>query len=461
MHNTFGQHLEAPMRESIKSLKLSPEVEKGFLRLYDKFRTGRSKISDWESICSPDDQVLVNYGSLGKPDSAHVKSQLQRLAICKLNGGLGTSMGCDGPKSAITVRENSSFLDLIVEQLSALQRRYEISVPLVLMNSFYTHEATAGIVAGYRDRCDIQAFQQNKYPRIMESTHIPLALKDPGLNAWYPPGHGDFYNCILENHILDGLLERGREVLFVANADNLGAVPDPCILNFMLEREIPFLIEMTPKTLADVKGGTLYQEKGQLKLLEVSSVPEQHVDEFCGQEKFRVFNTNNIWINLTHLRKTCAQSPLDLDVIVNRKMVDGEKIIQLETAIGSALECFPGAIGLNVSRDRFLPVKTTDDLLLVQSDLFILEEGRLFRNPKRKLPGLPRICFGKTLETLEEYQNRFPFTPKLIDLASLEVEGDVRFEGKAELIGDVRLISRKKPILIPDGMTLENTTIES
>ena len=153
----------------------------------------------------------------------------------------------------------------------------------------------------------------------------------------------------------------------------------------MIEKDIPFLIEVTPKTAADVKGGTLYEESGKLKLLEIAQVPEEHIDEFCSQKKFSVFNTNNIWINLLALERKMKKGPLNLNVIVNEKKIQGKPVVQLETAIGSALDCFDGAVGLCVSRDRFMPVKKTEDLLLVQSNLFSLEGGRLIRNQERKI----------------------------------------------------------------------------
>lgn len=37
--------------------------------------------------------------------------------VVKLNGGLGTSMGCRGPKSVIQVRNDLTFLDLTVQQI--------------------------------------------------------------------------------------------------------------------------------------------------------------------------------------------------------------------------------------------------------------------------------------------------------------------------------------------------------
>lgn len=45
---------------------------------------------------------------------------LSKLIVVKLNGGLGTSMGCHGPKSVIPVRSDLSFLDLTVQQIEVL-----------------------------------------------------------------------------------------------------------------------------------------------------------------------------------------------------------------------------------------------------------------------------------------------------------------------------------------------------
>jgi UTP--glucose-1-phosphate uridylyltransferase len=46
-----------------------------------------------------------------------VKGMLNKLVVLKLNGGLGTSMGCKGPKSIISVRSGLTFLDLTVRQI--------------------------------------------------------------------------------------------------------------------------------------------------------------------------------------------------------------------------------------------------------------------------------------------------------------------------------------------------------
>lgn len=448
------------MDKDLSQLPLSEKARKNFLRLSEKYREGPSRINDWDSVQSPDEKNLLSYASLKVPGREVVQKSLAKIAVCKLNGGLGTSMGCQMPKSTIAVREDKSFLDLIVDQLCEVENDFGVKVPLILMNSFYTHEETKKIIEKYHSRLEVKTFQQNKFPRLLEDSLKPLSEEEFGLGAWYPPGHGDFYSCIFELGFLDQLLKEGREVLFVSNADNLGAVIDPGILTHILEKDIPFLIEMTPKTPADVKGGTVYQDGDKLKLLEIASVPEEHKEEFCSQHKFKVFNTNNIWINLRHLRKKLVAGPLDLNVIVNRKTVSGKKIIQLETAIGSALECFPGAVGLTVSRDRFMPVKTTNDLLLVQSDLFVLQKGKLIRNLERKQKELPKVELGSEFTQLDDYQSRIASAPSMLDLDSLEVNGDVHFGKGVQLKGKVQLTAVNRPLVVDDGSILKDRVVE-
>ena len=52
------------------------------------------------------------------------------------------------------------------------------------------------------------------------------------------------------------------------------------------------------------------------------------------------------------------------------------------------------AAGINVPRRRFLPVKTTSDLLVVMSNLFTLEGGNMALNPARLYPTLPLVKLG-------------------------------------------------------------------
>ena len=449
--------------EQLKKLlgpyKMTEAASEGFIRSYEKSQTGRAGVR-WKSMKSPDDSKLVRYDSLKAPERTHLEAALARLGVCKLNGGLGTTMGCHGTKSAIAVREKKTFLDLTVDQIGELNKKYHVDIPLLLMNSFRTHDDTERLVGKYLGNPEILTFCQNQFPRLLEEGDGFLDLKKFGSDVWYPPGHGDLYSCLADQGYLDRLLADGREILFVSNVDNLGAGVDLRILHYMLREDIPFLMEVTPKTAADTKGGTLYQEKGRIKLLEVANVPPEHVAEFCGQQKFKIFNTNNIWINLARLKELLEKGPLDLDVIVNRKIVKGQPVLQLETAIGTAFNCFPEAVGLIVPRDRFFAVKRTCDLLYLWSDLFHLERGSLKKNPERISSDLPRITLHEPFDDLQEFQKRIPVAPSMVELDSLEIGGAVRFNGAVTLKGTVRLIANKKSLRIPKGTVLENEDIE-
>jgi UTP--glucose-1-phosphate uridylyltransferase len=184
----------------------------------------------------------VHYSTLPKPKDS---STLGKLAVLKVNGGLGTSMGMHllrlvevpclnsmlstgmtGAKSALEVKDDMTFLDLTVRQIEHLNTTERVDVPLILMTSFNTHEDTLRIIKKYANQqLRITTFNQSRYPRIFKETLLPCPkIADDDKKNWYPPGHGDLYNALLHSGVLDQLIAEGKEYLFVSNSDNLGAV---------------------------------------------------------------------------------------------------------------------------------------------------------------------------------------------------------------------------------------------
>lgn len=218
------------------------------------------------------------------------------------------------------------------------------------------------------------------------------------LSCRYPPGHGDLLEALHSTGMLEQLLEEGIDYVFVSNIDNLGATVDLSILSHIISSEAAFVMEVTDKTRSDVKGGTLVEYEGELRLLEFSQVPQENRAEFI--KKFRIFNTNNIWIKISAIKELMdSGNRVELDLIVNPKQLEntGEKVLQLETAIGSAIRYFKGSHAVNVPRSRFLPVKTCSDLLLVQSDLYTMSNGKITLNSTRPYGNAPVIKLGKQL----------------------------------------------------------------
>ncbi|KAK9118017.1 hypothetical protein Scep_016110 [Stephania cephalantha] len=346
-------------------------------------------------------------------------------------------------RSVIEVRNGLTFLDLIVIQIETLNSKYGCNVPLVLMNSFNTHDDTSKIVEKYaKSNIDIHTFNQSQYPRLVVEDFSPLPCKgQAGRDGWYPPGHGDVFPSLMNSGKLDAFLAQGKEYVFVANSDNLGAV-------------------VTPKTLADVKGGTLISYEGKVQLLEIAQVPDEHVNEFKSIEKFKIFNTNNLWVNLNAIKRLVEADALKMEIIPNPKAsfeVDGVKVLQLETAAGAAIRFFDKAIGVNVPRSRFLPVKATSDLLLVQSDLYTVADGFVIRNSARSNPANPIIELGPEFKKVSNFLSRFKSIPSIIELDSLKVSGDVWFGAGIILKGKVSISAKSGVKLeIPDKAVLEN-----
>ncbi|KAI8540954.1 hypothetical protein RHMOL_Rhmol08G0025000 [Rhododendron molle] len=423
------------------------------VRTFDVVILGEAQYIEWSKIQTPTDEVVVPYDSLAPTpeDPVETKKLLDKLVVLKLNGGLGTTMGCTGPKSVIEVRNGLTFLDLIVIQIETLNSKYGSNVPLLLMNSFNTHDDTQKIVEKYANsNIEIHTFNQSQYPRLVVEDLMPLPSKgNTSKDGWYPPGHGDVFPSLKNSGKLDTLLSQGKEYVFVANSDNLGAVVD-----------LSILIMVTPKTLADVKGGTLISYEGKAQLLEIAQVPDEHVNEFKSIEKFKIFNTNNLWVNLSAIKRLVEADALKMEIIPNPKEVDGIKVLQLETAAGAAIKFFDNAIGINVPRSRFLPVKATSDLLLVQSDLYTLNDGFVVRNPARANPANPSIELGPEFKKVANFLSRFKSIPSILELDSLKVTGDVWFGAGIVLKGKVVIAAKPGVKLeIPDGVVIENKGI--
>jgi UTP--glucose-1-phosphate uridylyltransferase len=142
----------------------------------------------------------------------------------------------------------------------------------------------------------------------------------------------------------------------------------------------------------------------------------------------RIFNTNNLWINLKAVERAIEDGSLHMEIIKNNKLTDkGQNVIQLETASGAAIKSFNGACGINVPRSRFLPVKTTSDLLLIMSNLFTQKKGILQMNLKRSFPTVPLVKLGSAFVKVNEFLKRFGSIPDCLELDHLTVSGDVTF----------------------------------
>lgn len=398
-------------------------------------------------------------------DPEQARAALAATVMIRLNGGLGTSMGISSAKSLLPVRPDRSFLDLIVDQVRAARRRHGVRLPLVLMNSFRTQEETLAALAAEEDLPvdDLPLdFVQNTEPKLRCDDLTPVEWPaDPSLE-WCPPGHGDIYPAIYGSGVLDRLIDGGFRYALVANSDNLGALPDARLAGWFAGTGAPFAMEVCTRTKADRKGGhpAIRREDGRLVLREVAQTPAEDMAHFTDETRHRWFSTNTLWWDLVQLRAVLRDRSgvLGLPLIRNKKNVDptdpdSPAVYQIETAMGAALEVFDGATAIGVGRDRFLPVKTTNDLLLLRSDAYhVGEDGAVTLVAEQPcLVDLAKPHYGQ----LDAFEQRFPAgAPSLRHARSLTVHGDWTFGADVTVTGAITLADEGTPSQVPDGTTL-------
>lgn len=368
---------------------------------------------------------------------------LAKTVVIKLNGGLGTGMGLQKAKSLLPVKDGKSFLDLIVHQIEHLRSTSQATVRFLLMNSFSTSEDTLAVIKDGPLAGEDVEFLQNKVPKIDANSLKPASWPSNPADEWCPPGHGDLYPALLGSGQLDRLLAEGIRYAFVSNSDNLGATLDADLLKWFAESGAPFAMEVTRRTEADKKGGHLARRKSDDRLIlrEIAQCSEADIDSFQDISRHQYFNTNNLWFDLEALKQTLdsEKGVLPLPVIQNSKTVDprdssSPAVWQLETAMGSAIECFEGAQAISVPRSRFAPVKTTADLLALRSDAYqCLPDGRVTLVPERK--GKPPLIQLSKDYKLVDALDQLGATPSLVDAESLSISGKVSFSKEVKVIG--------------------------
>jgi UTP--glucose-1-phosphate uridylyltransferase len=415
-----------------------------------------------ESSIEPLDSESLNDVEI---DDATGSAALRTTAVIKLNGGLGTSMGMERAKSLLCVRKGMSFLDVIARQVLHLRRQHDAPLPLMFMNSFRTSTDTMDALARYAE-LPVEGlpleFLQNREPKLRPDDLTPVSWpREPDLE-WCPPGHGDLYTALRGAGLLRRLLDQGYRRVFVSNSDNLGAVPDPRIAGWFAESGAPFAIEAVRRTPSDRKGGHFARRTsdGRIVLRETAQTSKKDQAALADLDRHRFCSTNNLWFDLRAMVEAldARHGILGLPLIRNVKPVDPSdpstpEVIQIETAMGAAIEVFEGARTIEVGRDRFVPVKTTNDLLVLRSDVYDVG-GDFVLNPAGEIPFVDLDTSYYRL--VPEFERRFPDgAPSLREATSLTINGDWTFGSGVKVVGDVTLKTAAAE-RVPAGSVLEH-----
>ena len=432
-------------REKMQAAGVDPVAIDVFSHYYRQLEHGETGLIA-ESSIEPLDMESIEDAEV---DDEVAADAIGATVVIKLNGGLGTSMGMARAKSLLCVRRGLSFLDVIARQVLHLRREHGATLPLMFMNSFRTSSDTLAALARYDDLAVTGLpleFLQNKEPKLTVDKLRPVGWpRDPALE-WCPPGHGDLYTALMANGLFDKLIDAGYRYVFVSNADNLGAVPDARVAGWFAQSGAPFAIEAVRRTPSDRKGGHFARRKadGRIILRETAQTSDADREALQDLERHKYCSTNNLWFDLERMRDeiTRRDGILGLPMIRNEKTVDpsdakSPKVIQVETAMGAAIEVFADSRTIEVGRERFVPVKTTNDLLVLRSDAYDLGKDFVL---DQVAADLPYIDLDDHYKVVEEFDKRFPAgVPSLKEAESLVVRGDWTFGGRVQVKGEATL----------------------
>lgn len=306
-----------------------------------------------------------NTAALGERARKHV-------VLIKLTGEPETKMG--PPKSLLEDFSERSCLEFAAHQAE------RDCMPLITMNTSGTvtpalaHHGVPGLFPGGKLPL---SFRQHRAP-ILSRDFEPFQRRG-GEIAWYSPGHGDFYLALKTSGLLKRLLDSGYQYAFVSNAENIGAVFAPVILGWMINGGHPLVMEVSKRVHGDRKRGHLALRKSNesLVLREYAQCRRADAKWFRDITRHSYFNTNNLWIDLCELNRQlemdASATALPMTASIKTLNVRGphsQPVWQIETAMGAAFSLFENAAAIQVSRDRFRPVKNTSDQLCLQSDRF-------------------------------------------------------------------------------------------
>lgn len=289
-----------------------------------------------------------NYKNLG---SDAIKNG--KLGVVIVNGGMATRFG-GVVKGIVEVYDGKSFLQLKLEQIKKINQKYNVSIPIYLMNSYATEEVTIEHLKknnyfGLKDT--LRCFNQF----IAKRLNTDGSFVKPEKESYYGPGHGDFVFAFVGNRhacsLHDEFIKNGGEHLWYSNVDNLGATIDELILGYHIYKNSEMTVELAQKYPGD-KGGAPAIVNGHLEIVEQFKFPPDF-----NQDSISVFNTATYIFEAKSLNRK-----FNLPFYYVEKKVGDKKVIQFERLAGD-LSLFLKTEYMVVNRkERFFPIKTPQDL---------------------------------------------------------------------------------------------------
>jgi UDP-N-acetylglucosamine/UDP-N-acetylgalactosamine diphosphorylase len=304
-----------------------------------------------------------------------------KLGMILVAGGLGTRLGFDQPKGMYPIGPLSHrpLFQVLFEQLQAVGRRYGVRIPLYLMTSPATDEATRKFLGEHQNfglpADDLQIFCQatmwaldDKWERIL--------LESPGSIFLGPDGHGGMLAALARSGCLTDAQRRGIEHLFYGQVDNpLTQICDELLVGSHALAGSEMTTQVVRKRDPLERVGNVVAIDGRVQVIEYSDLPDEAARQTNADGSLKLWAGNlAIHVMSVEFLARCAGQSDALPFHTAHKKVpyvgtDGHVIepekpnaIRFERFIFDLLPLARQALVVEVDpAEAFAPVKNSDD----------------------------------------------------------------------------------------------------
>jgi UDP-N-acetylglucosamine/UDP-N-acetylgalactosamine diphosphorylase len=249
---------------------------------------GSEKNVDWNELArraQPPDAIRLQdpasrYSIQDAMECGEHALRAGKVGMVLVAGGQGTRLGFDQPKGLFPIGpvSNRTLFAMHADSLRGAMRRYDVSIPLHVMTSPATHDATIAYFQKHRNLGllpeQLIVFCQGTMPAIDAATGAVL-MESPSKTALSPDGHGGIVAALERHGIIRAAADRGIEHLFYAQVDNpLVKACDPLLVGYHLLAKSEMTTQVVAKRFATERVGNVVSIEGRTHIIEYSDLPQ-------------------------------------------------------------------------------------------------------------------------------------------------------------------------------------------
>lgn len=280
----FWERLSGPERESLAGEVRSIDFEllKALRGSAEKAASAVGDIQPLDFIELPGDEISAAKwaGARKTGEKALADGSVAALVVA---GGQGTRLGFDGPKGCFPIGPVSgrTLFQLFCEKVLAASRRYETTIPFLVMTSPSNDAATRAFLEENvwfgLPRDSVRIFSQGRMPAV--DCDGKLILEGPGRIFMSPNGHGGSLKALWDCGVIEWLESRGIDTISYFQVDNpLVNAVDAAFIGFHIQEAAEMSLKVLRRTIPDEKLGVYCLGDGRRRVVEYIDMPAEKMN---------------------------------------------------------------------------------------------------------------------------------------------------------------------------------------